>query len=247
MKMLIVLLLCMAGTAALAASEKMVSYPSGNETVQGLLYTPATGKGPFPAIVVIQEWWGLVPWVKEQAQKLSDQGYVTLAVDLYRGKSTSDPAEARQLSSTLPRDRADGDLLAAVRFLKSQKNVDPKRIGAIGWCMGGGYAFDLASQEPTLKAAVINYGRLSDDPAVLKNLNAAVLGIFGGKDQAYPPEMVHKFDAQMKVLGKKIELVIYPDAGHAFENPNNRTGYREQDARDAWKKTVAFLETNLKK
>lgn len=247
MKILVLLLLCTVGTAALAATEKTVSYPSGNETVQGVLYTPATGKGPFPALVAVQEWWGLVPWVKEQAIKLSDQGYVTLAVDLYRGKSTTDPAEARQLSSTLPRDRADRDLHAAVQYLKSQKNVDPERIGVIGWCMGGGYAFGLASQEPTLKAAVINYGRVSDDPAVLKGINAAVLGIFGGKDQAFPPEMVHKFDAQMKTLGKKIELAIYPEAGHAFENPNNKTGYREQDAADAWKKTVAFLETNLKK
>ncbi len=246
MKIAILLLFCVVCGTAFAATEKTVSYPSGNETVQGVLYTPANGKGPFPALVVIQEWWGLVPWVKEQANKLSDQGYVTLAVDLYRGKSATDPAEARQLATSLSRERADGDLLAAVQFLKSQKNVDAKRIGAIGWCMGGGFAFDLASQDPALKAAVINYGRVSDDPATLKNINAAVLGIFGGKDQAYPADTVHKFEQQMKALGKKIELTVYPDAGHAFENPNNKTGYREQDAADAWRKTVAFLGANLK-
>jgi carboxymethylenebutenolidase len=246
MKLLVLPLSLLLAGSAFAATEKTVSYPSGNDTVQGFLYTP-TGKGPFPALVVIHEWWGLVPWVKDQANKLADQGYVTLAVDLYRGKSTTDPAEARQLSGSLPRERADGDLLAAVQFLKSQKNVDPKRVGAIGWCMGGGYAFDLAAQEPTLKAAVINYGRVSSDPGVLKKINAAVLGIFGGQDRAYPADTARKLDEQMKALGKKIEVTVYPDAGHAFENPENKTGYRPADAADAWKKTVDFLQANLKK
>ncbi len=246
MRILVLLLLSLLVVgAALGATEKTVTYPSGNETVNGVLYTPP-GKGPFPAVVVIHEWWGLAPWVKEQASKLADQGYVTLAVDLYRGKSTSDPAEARQLSGSLPKDRADQDLLAAVNFLKSQKDVDPKRIGTIGWCMGGGYALDLAIQDPALKAAVINYGRLSTDPEALKKIHASVLGIFGGQDRGIPPEAVHRFDDQMKSLGKKVTVNIYPDAGHAFQNPENKTGYRPQDAADAWQKIVAFLRTNLK-
>src|SRR5512138_3404962 len=98
---------------ALAATGKQVSYPSGDETVQGMLYTPQ-GKGPFPALVVIQEWWGLNDWIKEQASKLADQGYVTLAVDLYRGKVASTPDEAHELSRGLPQDRALRDLRAAV-------------------------------------------------------------------------------------------------------------------------------------
>ncbi len=230
---------------AFGATEKTVAYPSGKETVQGVLYTPA-GQGPFPALVVIHEWWGLVPWVKEQADQLADQGYVTLAVDLYRGKSTSDAGEARQLSGSLPRERADRDLLAAVQFLKTQKNVDGKRIGVIGWCMGGGYAFDLATQDPELKAAIINYGRVASDAALLQKINAAVLGIFGGQDRAYPAETAQKFEQQMKALGKDIEVHVYPDAGHAFENPGNKAGYRAADAADAWKKIIDFLGRNLK-
>jgi carboxymethylenebutenolidase len=100
-----------------AANGKTVSYKSGDETVHGVLFTPK-GKGPFPALVVIHEYWGLVPWVKEQAAKLSDQGYVALAVDLYRGKATDSPEVAHELMRGLPEDRANRDLLAAVQYLK---------------------------------------------------------------------------------------------------------------------------------
>ncbi|HXM68053.1 MAG TPA: dienelactone hydrolase family protein [Candidatus Acidoferrum sp.] len=231
---------------SLAADSKSVSYKSGDETVQGILYTPA-GKGPFPAIIVIHEYWGLNDWVKEQASKLSDQGYEALAIDLYRGKVATTPDLAHELMRGVPEDRAKRDLHAAFEFLQAQPNVKKDRIGAIGWCMGGGYALDVALQEPTLAADVINYGHLATDPAELKNINAPILGSFGGQDQGITPDDVHKFEAAMKQLGKKVEIKIYDDAGHAFENPNNKTGYRPADAADAWKRTVNFLAENLKK
>jgi carboxymethylenebutenolidase len=232
--------------ASFAADGKPVSYKSGDETVQGILYTPA-GKGPFPAIIVIHEYWGLNDWVKEQASKLSDQGYEALAIDLYRGKVATTPDLAHELMRGVPEDRAKRDLHAAFEFLQAQPNVKKDRIGAIGWCMGGGYALDVALQEPTLAADVINYGHLVTDPAELKNINAPILGSFGGQDQGITPDDVHKFEAAMKQLGKKVEIKIYDDAGHAFENPNNKTGYRPADAADAWKRTVNFLAENLKK
>jgi carboxymethylenebutenolidase len=243
-------LLCLALTVLLAASSfaatsKTVSYKSGDETVQGVLYTP-DGKGSFPAIVVIHEWWGLNDWVKEQAEKLSDQGYVTLAIDLYRGKVATTPDEAHEIMRGLPEDRAKRDLHAAVEFLESQPNVKKDRIGSIGWCMGGGYSLDVALQEPTLKADVINYGHLATDPASLQKINAFVLGIFGGQDRGIPVEDVKKFEQMLKGQGKKVEIVIYPDAGHAFENSNNKAGYRADDAADAWKRTVNFFASTLK-
>src|SRR5437879_13255530 len=125
--------------AAFAAGGKSVSYKSGEETVQALLYTPA-GKGPFPGFVVIHEYWGLNDWVKEQASELADQGYVALAVDLYRGKVATTPDLAHELMRGVPEDRAKRDLHAAVEVLKSQPNLRKDRIGCIGWCMGGGYA-----------------------------------------------------------------------------------------------------------
>jgi carboxymethylenebutenolidase len=245
-KTFVLLLTLLLSAATFAANGKTVSYKSGEETVHGVLFSPK-GKGPFPALVIIHEWWGLVPWVKEQAAKLSDQGYVTLAVDLYRGKATDSPEVAHELMRGLPEDRANRDLLAAVQYLKSLKNVNPAKIGSIGWCMGGGYSLDLAIADPTLAADVINYGHLATDSARLQQIHAPILGLFGAQDKGIPPADVRKFEQDLKQMGKEIDVTIYPDAGHAFENPNNRAGYRAGDAADAWNRTVEFLAANLKK
>jgi carboxymethylenebutenolidase len=231
---------------AFALDGRVVSYKSGDETVNGILYIPA-GNGPFPALIVIHEWWGLNDWVKQQAEKLAGQGYVALAVDLYRGKVADNPDLAHELMRGLPTDRATRDLRAAYDFLASQGNVKKERIGSIGWCMGGGYSLDAALAEPQLAATVINYGHLATEPSELKKINAPILGLFGGKDQGIPPEDVKKFQQAMEQLGKKIEVKIYPDAGHGFENPNNKQGYRGEDAADAWRRTVDFLAATLKK
>lgn len=246
MRIAVCALVLMLASCAMASEGKQVSYKSGDETVRGMLYTPQ-GKGPFPALIVIHEWWGLNDWVKEQASKLADEGYVALAVDLYRGKVANTPDEAHELMRGVPEDRSAQDLRAAFDFLKSQKDVKANRIGSIGWCMGGGYALDVALEEPTLAADVINYGHLASDPANLKKINAPILGIFGGQDKGIPPEDVKKFEQALTQLGKKIEIKIYPDAGHAFENPNNKSGYRAEDAADARKRTLDFLDRTLKK
>jgi carboxymethylenebutenolidase len=242
----LLLIVLLVAVSALAANGKNVSYKSGDDTVQGVLYTPS-GNGPFPALVVIHEWWGLNDWVKDQASKLADQGYVALALDLYRGNVATTPEMAHELVRGLPEDRAKRDLHAAVEFLKAQPNVKKDRIGSIGWCMGGGYALDVAVQEPDLAATVINYGHLATESETLKKINAPILGIFGGQDHGITPDDVHKFEQAMKQLGKKIDIKIYDDAGHAFENPGNKTGYRADDAADAWKRTVDFLAATLKK
>ena len=234
-----------------AATPKDVTYKSGNDTVHGILYAPA-GKGPFPGIIVIHEWWGLNDWVKEQASKLADQGYVTLAIDLYRGKVATTPNEAHEFMGGVPPDRAKLDLEAAFNFLQSQSNVNKDRIGAIGWCMGGGYALGLALEEPKLAADVINYGlydyaSLVKDQAAIKKINAPLRGFFGAQDRGIPTDDLKKFEDRLKGQGKKVDFSIYPDAGHAFQNPNNKDGYRPRDAQDAWNKTVAFFAATLKK
>jgi carboxymethylenebutenolidase len=245
-KLLLLAVIVLLAASTFAAEGKPVSYKSGDETVQGILYTP-TGKGPFPALIVIHEWWGLNDWVKDQASKLADQGYAALAVDLYRGKVATTPDVAHEIMRGVPEDRAKRDLHAAFDFLASQPNVKKDRIGSIGWCMGGGYSLDVALQEPTLAAAVINYGHLATETDALKKINAPILGLFGAQDRGIPPADVKKFGATLDQLGKKIDIKIYDDAGHAFENPNNKEGYREADAADAWKRTVDFLSSTLKK
>ena len=247
-KICLLTFIALLASTAFGADSKTVSYKSGDETVQAMLYTP-TGKGPFPAIIVIHEYWGLNDWVKEQASKLADQGYESLAIDLYRGKVATTPDMAHEIMRGVPEDRAKRDLHAAFAFLQSQPNVKKDRVGAIGWCMGGGYALDVALQEPTLAADVINYGHLVTDPDAIQKINAPILGLFGGQDRGITPDDVHKFEAAMKQQGKKIAIKIYDDAGHAFENPDNKNppGYRAADAADAWQRTVNFLAENLKK
>ena len=243
MRTLIAALSLATATTCLAAGAP-VSYPSGDETVHGVVFVPE-GKGPFPGVVVIHEWWGLNDWVKDQAQDLAKQGYVALAIDLYRGKVATNPEEAHELMRGMPEDRAVRDLKAAYAYLKGRKDVNG-RIASIGWCFGGGYSLALALHEPALTATVINYGRLATDEAALKKIHGPVLGLFGGQDKGITPNDVHAFEASLKKLGKKVDVVIYPDAGHAFENPNNKDGYRPDDAADAAKRTKAFLAAALK-
>jgi carboxymethylenebutenolidase len=235
------------GLATAWAAEETVSYKSGDETVSALLVAPA-GKGPFPAVLVIQEWWGVNDWVKEQARALAKEGYVTLAVDLYRGKVTDKQEEAHQLMMGTPPDRALRDLKAAFAYLGTRPDVKKDRIASIGWCMGGRYSLELATAEPALAAAVAYYGAPPTDPAAIGRIKAPVLGSFGGADKGPSPEQVKEFEAAMKKAGKSVDVKIYEGAGHAFANVNNPwKGYKEDAAKDAWARTVAFLGRHLKK
>jgi carboxymethylenebutenolidase len=227
-----------------ARAQQSVSFPSGDATAHALLYLPQGG-GPHPGLVVIHEWWGLNDWIKQEAAGYAAKGYVALAVDLYRGKVADNPEAAHELMRGLPQDQGVRDLAAAVTYLQSRKDVKRDRIGAVGWCMGGGYALQLAIAAPSLKAVAINYGALATDKSDLSKIHAAVLGNFGGKDQGIPPDAVHDFEASMKSLGKPVDAKIYPDAGHAFENPNNKTGYRADDASDALGRVDRFLSEQL--
>ena len=242
------LLLCTAFVffaAGLAAhAQQPITFPSGDGTAQGFLYLPQ-GAGPHPALVVIQEWWGVNDWIKQQAAGYASKGYVALAVDLYRGKVADNPETAHELMRGLPQDQGVRDLTSAVTFLESRKDVKRDRIGAVGWCMGGGYALQLAIAAPSLKAVAINYGALATDRSQLAKINAAVLGNFGGQDQGIPPDAVNAFETTMKSLGKPVDAKIYPDAGHAFENPNNKGGYRAGDASDALGRIDRFFADQL--
>ena len=246
------LLLSLLAVAGLAGSvpanpvkTETLRFPSGQDTVSAYLAMPGT-PGRHPAIIVIHEWWGLNDWVKEQAQQLAGQGYLALAVDLYRGHSTADPAEAHELMRGLPQDRGMRDLEAAFDYLTSRPDVDKSRIGSIGWCMGGGWSINLAVAEPRLAACVVNYGALPTNAADIAKIHAAVLGNFGAEDRGIPPEAVHVFQAAMKAAGKANDAKIYDGAGHGFENPNNTAGYRPEAAADAWARTVAFFAQYLK-
>lgn len=222
-----------------------VHFRSGPETISGYLAVPGL-PGRHPALVVIQEWWGLNDWVKEQAREFAQHGYVALAPDLYHGKIATTPAEARKLMQSMPRDRAIRDVMAAYNYLAAMPNVEKDKIGSIGWCMGGGYSLQLAIHEPRLAACVVNYGELVTDPALIEKIKAPVLGNFGADDRGIPPSAVHAFVKAMQKAGKQIDAKIYPGAGHAFENPNNKGSYRAEAAREARARTLAFFDRTLK-
>jgi carboxymethylenebutenolidase len=240
-----VLALLAASTAG--AAEQTVTFKSGSEDALGVLVTPE-GKGPFPAVVVVQEWWGLNDWVKQQTRALAKEGYVALAVDLYRGKSTDKQEEAHQLMMGLPQDRAVRDLQSGYAYLRSRPDVKKDRIGVIGWCMGGRYTLLLATVEPALAAAVAYYGAPPTDQFAIGAIKAPILGNYGGEDKGPTPEQVRTFEDLMKKAGKTIDVKIYPGAGHAFANEFNPWGgYRKEAATDAWARSTAFLAKFLRK
>ncbi len=235
----------LAGMARAQTAGKTVSYSSGSEKVSGYLAAPA-GSAKKPGLVVIQEWWGLNDFIRKKADGFARQGYVALAVDLYRGKVTADPDVAHQLMRGMPEDRAIRDLQAAVAYLRSRPDVDGKRIGSIGWCMGGGYSLALALAEPTLAGSVINYGRLVTDDAKISGLNVPLLGNFGGEDQGIPPESVREFERKAKAASKSVDFKIYPEAGHGFASSSDPKVFRADDAKDADARADAFLARVLK-
>ncbi len=231
--------------SARAVRTENVSFKSGDETVAGYIATPDSA-GRHPAIVVIHEWWGLNAWVKEQAEKFAQQGYVALAVDLYRGKSATTPDEAHELMRGMPQDRAVRDLEAAFDYLASRPDVNRHKIGSVGWCMGGGLSLQLAVHEPSLAACAVNYGAMPTDAGDLAKIKAPVLGNFGAEDHGIPPDAVRAFEKAMQDAGKTIDVKIYDGAGHAFENPNNKGGYRPDAAVDAWARMLGFFAKTLK-
>jgi|ERR1700678_503056 len=230
--------------SAAAPKTETVKFPSGTDTVSAFLAVPDK-PGQHAALIVVHEWWGLNDWVKEQTEKLAAEGYVALAVDLYRGEVANDPEKAHELMRGLPQDRAVRDLQAAFAYLATRKDVKTDRIGTIGWCMGGGLALQLAIHQPRLAACVVNYGSLPTDPNDIQQIFAPVLGNFGAEDRGITPSDVAAFEKTMKGLNRRVDFKIYNGAGHAFENPNNGTGYRQEDAADAWSRTLAFLHKAL--
>lgn len=228
-----------------APKTEVIQIPNGTEPLSGYLATPEK-PGHYPALVVVHEWWGLTDWVKGETQKLAEQGYVALAVDLYRGKVTNDPEEAHELMRGLPQDRAVSDLKAAFDYLNTRKDVERGHIGSIGWCMGGGFSLQLAIHEPHLAACVVNYGALPTDPADLQQITAPVLGNFGALDRGITPDDVQAFEKTMTGLDKRVDVKVYDGAGHAFENSTNQTAYRPEAAADAWSRSIAFLNKSLK-
>ena len=225
--------------------SKMVEFKGGAGMVKGYLAKPE-GKGPFPAIVVIHEWWGLTDWIKENADRFAAQGYVALAVDLYGGKATKDPAVAHELMRALDDKEGIHDLEGGVAYLKSLDCVAKnKKIGTVGWCMGGKFSRLIGEESKDIGPTAICYGGVSTESTAIEKLaGKPVLGIFGGKDRGIPAAKVEEYAGLLKKKGSKVDLHIYKDAGHGFMRPG--PSQSADDAKDAWKQIDAFFAETLK-
>lgn len=223
-----------------------VTFPSGGRTAHGYLALPESGAGP--GVVVIQEWWGLTSHIADITNRLAAEGFVALAPDLYGGSTTHDPDEAGRLMQELPVDQAAADLGGAVDFLLEHEAVVGRKVGAVGFCMGGGFVLVLAAQQgDKIGAAVPFYGVLGEDYPSFANLSAPMLGHFGERDEMAPPDAVKALADRIEAeAGHRPDFRIYP-AGHAFFNDEDHLGtYDPEQARIAWNETINFLRANLR-
>lgn len=227
--------------------ETTVQYPSGNVTVKAFVAAPMT-KERRPAIIVIQEWWGLTDHIKDIARRYAAEGYVAIAPDLYSRLGhalTTDPGEAGKLMNSLKQEDGLKDLNATVTYLKSVPEVDGARIGVTGFCMGGSYALMLPCVNPDVKAAVPFYGQVPNPDTPLQNLSAPVLYFYGEDDGWITKADVQRLAAALKKYNKSGEIKTYPGAPHAFFRDNDPSVYRPEAAKDAWARTKAFFKQHL--
>jgi carboxymethylenebutenolidase len=204
-----------------------------------------TGKAPFPAVIVVHEWWGLNGQIRHVARRLAQEGYVAVVPDLYHGKVAADPEQAHVLARGVEPEQAIGELEAAADWLRAEPRVGKSRIGVIGFCMGGGYAlhFALSSTEPA--AVVMFYGNPLTEDGRLSALRAPLQAHFGRIDEGIPTARVEAFRLALRKAGKSAEIHLYPGAGHAFMN-DDRPSYHAGAARQAWARTLAFFQKRLK-
>lgn len=221
-----------------------IHYPCQGIQVGGYLSRPQA-EGSYPALVVIQEWWGITDHMKDVTARLAREGYVALAPDLYHGQVTSQMAEAANLMSTLKRESALADLNGAVDYLKGQPFVRQDRIGVTGFCMGGTYALLLACQNSTIKVSVPFYGEIPSPIDPLAQLNGPLLYLYGEDDARITMDDVNRLREGLKRYNKVGEVKTYPGAPHAFFNDTRPEVYRPEAARDAWQRTLAFLGKHL--
>jgi len=197
----------------------------------------------YPGIVMIHENRGLRPETKMAAEQLAKEGYIVLAVDLL-GKAVETQDEARALTANFKEEKGVENMRKAVQFLRREGAV---KVASLGWCFGGRQSLELATSGEKMDATVGYYGAgMPTTKEKLAPIKWPVLGIFGDKDQAIPVETVHEFEASLNTLGVRNEIHIYPGVGHAFANPSGMN-YAPEATRDAWEKTLAFLDTSLKK
>lgn len=217
-----------------------VQFPSNGHTCSGYF----AGEGP--AVVVIQEWWGLVPHIEDVVERFAGAGFAAIAPDLYHGKTTASPDEATKMLMELDVERAGKEIAGAGAYLMQRPECTSKKYGVIGFCMGGALAQYAATVDPIHVGAVVSfYGGFKKVPTQWERLGAPLLLIYGENDKGVPAEQGRELEKTLRGMGKDVEVVVYPNADHAFFNDTRPQVYNPDAAAEAWKKTLDLFRSKL--
>ena len=223
---------------------QMINFPVNGTNAAGYLADAESGQGT--GVLVLQEWWGLVPQIKGVCDRLAEQGFTALAPDLYHGEFAehTEMDKAGELMTTLPPDRAARDMAAAIDFLLSLDTCSSDQVGVVGFCMGGMLSLLISAQEGSrVGAAAPYYGAPLEDGAVSwDGLSAKVAGHFAAHDDFFPPDAIRSLENQLQELGKEVTFHIYEGTGHAFANEEDVLGTFDVNAASlAWDRTIQLL------
>ncbi|HEX2576013.1 MAG TPA: dienelactone hydrolase family protein [Aquihabitans sp.] len=225
---------------------QIVKFPSNGHGASGYLAVPEGGSGP--GLVVIQEWWGLVPHITDVCDRFAAEGFVALAPDLYQGQTTTEPDEAGKLMMALNLGRAVQDVGGAVAFLQGHEAVAGTKLGITGFCMGGGLTLVAACELPDAFGAVVPWYGLIPWPDAQPDwtkLQAPVEGHFAGEDGFFTPDAARDLEAQLRAAGTSATFYVYEGADHAFFNDTRPEVHDPEAAATAWQRTLEFLHTRL--
>ncbi|MBD2088461.1 dienelactone hydrolase family protein [Microcoleus sp. FACHB-1515] len=215
----------------------------GTEQEIGYLALPPAGTGR--GLLVLQEWWGLVPHIRDVSDRFAAAGFVALAPDLFHGEQTTSPDEAQRLFMALNIEQTARDLETAAQFLLDHEAVTGDKIGVVGFCMGGQLALLAATLSDRYGAVIDFYGIHPKVQPNFSRLSAPVLGLFAAEDNFVPPAAVEQLEATVKGAGGSIASHTYPNAGHAFFNDTRPDAYQPEAATDAWQRSIDFLNQHL--
>jgi carboxymethylenebutenolidase len=234
--------------AAQEVNAREVNYPGKACTLKAYVAEPSHSGHQHPAVIVLQEWWGLDEHIKDVARRLAAEHYFTVAPDLYSrqgSKVTNDPNLAGELMSGLKQSDGIDDLLSTIGWLKAQSNVRASHIGVIGFCMGGSYAMALPCVSRDIKAAAPFYGEIPPDEK-LQNLNCPLFYAYGENDGWIQRKDVDRLASALSRFNKTGEVRVYSGCSHGFFNNTRADIYSAKDARDAWERSLRLFEQNLR-
>jgi carboxymethylenebutenolidase len=222
---------------------EMIEFPSNGSRGQGYLANPPNGG---PGVVVIQEWWGLVPHIRDVCERFASAGFAALAPDLYRGKQVAEPDEAGKAAMAMEAEVAVRDMSGALDALL--EHATGEKVGVVGFCMGGGLALTLASRRPDAVAVCVPYYGVTLRPDLepdYSKLEAAVLGHYAELDEYCTPEMARQLEIRLRDMGKDVEFFIYPGTHHAFFNDTRPEVYSAEASALSWARTLDFLRSHI--